>query len=439
MKRKYGRLAAARDIALVCLFLAGAAWAWTAFTSAPFFQKERLSRREALADLEYFFDKVEQTHPGRLAYLDEAGYAALKASSAREIEGRLDEFSRVPLRDFTLALSRAAAAFRDGHTRPHPRNRRDYYSKERVYPPFTLERRLGGFFAARAEDGGLEGARLLELDGRPAAAFLAPALERVPGENDDVKGAVFCADQAWWWEASALLADGAPLKARFRLPSGQVLARDHQPLAWRDFRRLKPSNIDPFRTIYRNKSLAWVNFTEMRYDRKARAAWDSLFKELREAGIRDLVIDIRRNGGGNSLAGEYVLAYLREGARGVKRREDAERFNGRAWLLTGPETFSSASIFAGRFRELGAGPVAGEATGQPPAHFGEVKTFKLPASGLRFGVSSKCIGGCAAAAAAPRFEPDLPFTEEALRKYEGSYRSLLLAHIEKQAAGEKKK
>lgn len=152
---------------------------------------------------------------------------------------------------------------------------------------------------------------------------------------------------------------------------------------------------------------------------------DSMFTVLREQGIKDLIIDVRYNGGGNSNVGDVLLNYIAPkpfaqygktlvkvtpttialtGNRyekpdthlypesPVSRHEplpEAQRFAGNVYLLTSHTTFSSASSFAWAFKEAGCGTVIGEETGGMSVHYGDVIGFRLPNSGLSVNVSHK--------------------------------------------------
>lgn len=152
---------------------------------------------------------------------------------------------------------------------------------------------------------------------------------------------------------------------------------------------------------------------------------DSMFTVLREQSIKDLIIDVRYNGGGNSNVGDVLLKYIapkpfvQYGKTLVKvtpttialtgnryekpdthiipenqssRHEPlpmAQRFAGNVYLLTSHTTFSSASSFAWAFKEAGCGTVIGEETGGMSVHYGDVIGFRLPNSGLAVNVSHK--------------------------------------------------
>lgn len=94
-----------------------------------------------------------------------------------------------------------------------------------------------------------------------------------------------------------------------------------------------------------------------------------------------VVIDLRNNGGGNSM----VIAPLIE----VLRRDARINQPGRLFVLIGPRTHSSAMMNAIQFRNATKAVLVGEPTGGRPNSYGEIKFLTLPKSGLRVGYATK--------------------------------------------------
>jgi hypothetical protein len=106
-----------------------------------------------------------------------------------------------------------------------------------------------------------------------------------------------------------------------------------------------------------------------------------------------LVVDLRGNGGGDSSVIRPLLDGVGERAAGS-----------RVAALIDAGTYSSATMNARDLRELGA-VLVGEPSGDALGGWGEVRTFTLPNSGIRVGVSSYFHGGDGA-----RVAPDVPAT-----------------------------
>ena len=160
---------------------------------------------------------------------------------------------------------------------------------------------------------------------------------------------------------------------------------------------------------------------------------DSAFTEIKESNIKNLVIDIRNNGGGRSIVVDSLLNYLTDKAYSqyneIETRISSElkehykeryparfdwinsfsiddlivsrpdltkpqnknlRFNGNLFLLTNKATYSAAATFAGVFRELKLGTIIGEETGGTISYYGDFWFLKTPITGITFYVSPKC-------------------------------------------------
>ena len=145
---------------------------------------------------------------------------------------------------------------------------------------------------------------------------------------------------------------------------------------------------------------------------------DSMFEELSDRNIPNLIIDIRNNGGGNSRVGDVLLRYIspvpyiqndkalvrvtpltsklmgnQEVPRFTLWEADADNFiqprskekghySGNVYLLISNQTFSSAGSFAWAFKECGMGKVIGEETGGMNVHYGDILPYSLPISKL---------------------------------------------------------
>ena len=94
-----------------------------------------------------------------------------------------------------------------------------------------------------------------------------------------------------------------------------------------------------------------------------------------------LIVDLRDNGGGNSLVfNSFVKA--------IKEREDINK-EGKIYAIIGRKTFSSAILNAMDLRNDTNAILVGEATGGQPNHFGEVKEIHLSNININVSYSSK--------------------------------------------------
>lgn len=160
-------------------------------------------------------------------------------------------------------------------------------------------------------------------------------------------------------------------------------------------------------------------FYEKKEKNEYRNFLDSAFREIKENRIQNLVIDVRRNGGGleslvwdlfqyispvpfqtagpsiNKVSETVKNAYNLEEQTGIyifsneliSLRENPLRFSGNCYLLTSNFTFSSAKALAWGFRYFDMGTIIGEETGGMIVAYGNVFDDCLPNTKLPYGVS----------------------------------------------------
>jgi hypothetical protein len=106
-----------------------------------------------------------------------------------------------------------------------------------------------------------------------------------------------------------------------------------------------------------------------------------VFKILKHQPVDKLVVDMRFNGGGNSLQGSEFIQKL-SSCKDINQK-------GKLYVVLGRRTFSSAILNAMDFAKMTEAIFVGEETGGKPNHFGEFKTFALPATGMKVNYSTK--------------------------------------------------
>lgn len=164
---------------------------------------------------------------------------------------------------------------------------------------------------------------------------------------------------------------------------------------------------------------------------------DSSFEIIKKENIENLIIDIRENGGGNSVIGDQLFKYistekftqfsktiikysqLQKDFYKVKCEEDStncetynylknqengkteafenknlitpntNQFKGKIFLLTSLKTFSSASTFAQCFKSYKMGAIIGEETGGWIVAYGDKINTTLPITNLTLTISQK--------------------------------------------------
>ena len=107
-------------------------------------------------------------------------------------------------------------------------------------------------------------------------------------------------------------------------------------------------------------------------------AKNEIFNVINREEVEKLIIDLRFNSGGASSQGTQFAEEL-----------SLYKDKFKSFVIIGPRTFSSAIINAVDFKKQLGAYIVGRPTTSRPNHYGEVKSFKLPGSGIQISYSTK--------------------------------------------------
>jgi hypothetical protein len=438
----------------------------------------RLKAADARADVREFFDTLERIHPDPFARVTEPDYRHMKDQTFAGLEARTGKDGQVSMEDLAYLLRYAAAFIRDGHTemgwgaRPYQEP-----MDNRRFPPFRFEFENGRFFITGANDPSLVGLELVAVNGAPAAEFLSPALDRIAGEILTWRATRLADNQDFWmWFTNLVGKTESCCKLRLRDANGAESDRTVEPVTLSQFGKIRvtagrkfPARNGTQVRFFDSGRVAQFVYPAFRYSDAEKQKIDDIFRQIREAKSQDVIVDMRSNGGGESLMGSLIFSYLSpepvelfqsgririspeamqnlitglpladEGQllsgsdtdaiakeiasafAGMKQMpKQREPFSGRVWLLVDHRTFSAANLFSEAFRNHRLGKVLGYETGEP-ANIGGgiVISFTLKHSGIPYRVSasqnyvSKLVPG----AVEHGVLPDVPFDRKALSPF----------------------
>lgn len=130
------------------------------------------------------------------------------------------------------------------------------------------------------------------------------------------------------------------------------------------------------------KQTVYFSFTRYPPDAEFRERTAALARLLDESHARRLVIDLRRNEGGDLERFRQLLLPIIKARAAINRK-------GGLFVITGPGTFSAATVNALDLRNDANAILVGSPTGMRPNHYGEPGEFRLPNSGLRVSYSTQ--------------------------------------------------
>lgn len=101
---------------------------------------------------------------------------------------------------------------------------------------------------------------------------------------------------------------------------------------------------------------------------------ESVLNYINKNSIKQIVIDLRNNGGGDFFVGTFLAYYL--------NLADSIDWKSGVYVLTDKVTFSAATSNASQFRQILNAKIVGEPTGSNPTGYQDMGQFTLPNSGM---------------------------------------------------------
>jgi hypothetical protein len=415
------------------------------------------------SDLAVLADTLEDAHPN--LYFDDSATAFHRAVKNANVELP----AHAPPSHTFRILAPIVAGLGDAHTALDPytsdyRNFRD--SGGRLFP---LELR---FEASKAivianYEGALfvpKGSVVLSIAGESIPQFLGRLEKFTSGERPELKAWQLSQDlRAIMW----LEGFRAPFSIRIRTPDGRIIngaakgctidaihAWDrsnagYEQLADYDFRldtaqRIGILTIHSFNT---DNAQDWDRFLQQ------------MMRRLRDSKAKELVIDIRQNGGGDTTLSDDLLkrfatrpfrdfsevdikvSSVVKNALGHDRYVDiygddawnaanggllrefpdyenplppTQRFHGKVYIITGSGTYSTAAIFAAAAQSSQSATIVGQTSGGLATLYGEAFSFTLPESKINATVSTKYLIAADGNRALHPVRPEKTFVETPL-------------------------
>ena len=311
------------------------------------------------------------------------------AAEVARVEGALPQMNDD---ERLVGLMRITALVGDGHT---------HLDLPPGFPRYPVE--LGWFgdelrvVATTPEYQAALGARVLGIGASPLERVMALASELVPrGENDGRTR----------FTATMLL--GSPevlhglgiIEERERAPFNlETTSGERVTVAFAPTRLGGPSELrmaggetpplylqrlgEPlWMTLLPDGRTAYVSFSRYPPGPEFREHASALARLLDESRATRLVIDLRRNGGGDFGSFRQTLLPIIQGRAAVNRR-------GGLFVITGVGTFSAAMVNALDLRHKANAILVGSPTGARPNSYGEHGEFRLPNTGLRVSYSTR--------------------------------------------------
>ncbi len=291
-----------------------------------------------------------------------------------------------------VGLMRIVALIGDGHTHLDLPPGSLRYPMELQW--FGDELRV---IAAAAPYHAAVGARVLTIGSAPVSDVMDQATQLVArGENDGRTRltATMQLSAPEVLHGLSVIADGENAPFDLELASGERETMKFSPAplgefsSWRLASGEKPPlylqrlNERWWTEFLPDSQTVYFSFTGYPPEDEFRDRAAALVSLIDESHARRLVIDLRRNQGGDLDRFRRLLLPMLKSRRAINRK-------GGLFVIVGPGTFSAATVNALDLRNEANAILAGNPTGMRPNHYGEHGEFRLPNSGLRVSYSTQ--------------------------------------------------
>jgi hypothetical protein len=251
--------------------------------------------------------------------------------------------------------------------------------------------------AAQAPYHSAVGARVLTIGSTPIRDVMERATQLVPRGENDGRTHLTATIQLTAPEVLhglGVIADRANAPFNLELATGESATITLSPARFGDFSTWRMATgekpplylqrlPEPWWTEFLTAAqTVYFSFTGYPPDAAFEERAAALARLLDESHARRLVIDMRRNQGGDLTQFRRLLLPIIKARAAINRK-------GGLFVITGPGTFSAATVNALDLRNEANAILVGSPTGMRPNHYGEHGELRLPNSGFRISYSTQ--------------------------------------------------
>ncbi|RYZ23098.1 MAG: hypothetical protein EOO16_06515 [Chitinophagaceae bacterium] len=404
-------------------WLTALALSWSTMLLAQTDSTQRFAPGALRADLDSLYAALRDNHP--------ALYAQWPKADADRAFQRLRAQVQAPMTrlEFYRLTMPFVSHFRDGHT---------YLELDLESPDMAAYEKAGGryfplrvaiigerLFTREAAGGAAAGTEIRGINGKASGKIIRELVADFPA--DGAENARASVERLFGWMLWLRYGWGTRNRLELATASGkrnlELPGVDHD----RMFANFFPNGPTRELELHPEVSLGVVHIRNYHQTAKSKQFIDSCFRVLRASGIRNVALDLRLNGGGDSEIGTYFLRHITTKPQVMTRSKswrlgplvtalpathwmartiegqrrtftlagefltsppfepeplpalpDSLFLNARLFVLTSPRTFSSAHMTALAVKCSGMGTLIGQPTGERLDLTGEVLDYQLP-------------------------------------------------------------
>lgn len=398
---------------------------------------QKFTAAELKEDVDFYLKALDESHVNPYANVSKKELQA----KADWIKVQIDKKGAMTQKEFWLLFTPLVGALQDSHTNViDPRFFIKGEDPTKYFPVRTIN--IDGKIVVKesfADEKVEKGAVIASINGINSREIIRKLSDyRFGVEREKADGAV-----SWLWvgmaevfghpeEFEIAFADGKKTRVKgLNLP--EFIRREKASREAAAAANAPAKTDSPLTLKFLDGNIAYLESTTFAYDfDKYRELLKEIFTQIKTAGAKSLIIDVRRNGGGNSQLGDALIDmfnsksyrhysmkwkksaqyadfmkqrkafvpdvyeklqpgefYSSESETVKASAENPLRFSGQVLVLSSKETFSSAQMFVAVVKDNKLAQLVGEETNEPACSFGEIYFFNLPNSKLRNTMSVK--------------------------------------------------
>lgn len=388
------------------------------------FAQESLTRQKAIEDIDFYIRTMKDSHYEPFMYISSDDYDV----RIGEIKNSIGD--SISIRDFVFLFYQVTALLNDAHSTPQLGQPlfQEEFRKDQFFP-YKLAHEKNKIYAPvkLATDLGIPvGVEIIDINGENLSALFKQVQNRIAGTptfREDVSCKLLCyflflrnikPPFILGYKAK----NGASQKAEIKTGVSFKKALSAS----------MPHIIKPYDSEILQNKLGYIDVRSLSGDINSfRSFLDTCFLKFKQANIRNVAIDLRKNSGGNTLLGDRLFSYLTNkkyswGTKSWKISQTYKNylkaggdttspylkkpdgsiwagaddclpqknpfkndviFDGNIFFITGSFTFSSAMAVADVVKEYKIGTIIGEPTGEFTRDFGEAFAINLPNSNIK--------------------------------------------------------
>lgn len=384
-----------------------------------------ISKSQAVPDIDYYNKALFEVHYNPYLYISEESYRKLTDSLKNSIG------DSISVKSFTMVMSHLTSSIMDGHTMPtivQQIFKSDF--KKNIYFPLELvaDKNYNVYLPAQSKQFNIPtGASITSVNDLDIKSFYKKTSSMIGGLPSYQKEMAINLIGSFLYLSDVK----PPFKVRYRYKGKENFITIQGGITLKEClaKALPQINNQRFKFEVKDNKIGYLVLNTMEPDFKAYTAFfDSCFTALKTKNINTMVIDLRKNLGGNSQIADLLISYFNvkpyslsggrfwrvsqrykdfltgqgDSTQSYLKKENNTvldyrkcgphdpmfvdnklLFTGKVYLITGPLTFSSANMLADGVKEYHMATVIGQPTGENTNDFGEGYLVELPSSKLK--------------------------------------------------------